>query len=252
MKCCVLILCIQIYAVVANSADRFVDNSNLQIGFGKDCYLFWRGDNGYRKNGEFRCGTKKGDPMYVMKAKNGYYIGSNIGPLFWNGNPGNTKNAEFRKGKSPSDQFWIKKQSGGLYAIGFGNCPLYWRGDKGDVKNAEFRCGKPISDTFWIKGDGCKISKIQIIDNGDDATPDGEEIVGVTTAGSCSTGSNTLTLTNTKEVTEEVGVEISKSVEHNWQVSASVTVEASVKFLGSGGSVSATVETSFGGISKLW
>ena len=100
---------------------------------------------------------------------------------------------------------------------------------------------------FWIKGDGCKISKVNIIENGADATYDGEDIVGITAAGSCNKGESELQLTHTKEVTEEVSLGISKSREFNWQVSASVTVEASAKFLGSGGSVSATVGYSVGG-----
>ena len=143
--------------------------------------------------------------------------------------------------------FWIRPQPDGIFAIGFDNCPLYWRGDEGDSKNGEFRCGQPAEDLFWIKGDGCKISKIKIIDKGADATYDGEEIVGIVAAGSCSVGESELQLTNAVEVTEEVSLGISKSLEFNWQVSASVTVEASAKFLGSGGSVSATVGSSVGG-----
>ena len=247
----VIALSVWVYVVNTNSVDRFTNNKDLQFGFGSNCYLYWRGDSGNTKNAEFRCKKASGDHFWIEKRSGLYAIGTYVGglrcPLYWRGDSGNVKNAEFRCGEPISDLFWIRPQANGLFAIGFSNCPLYWRGDEGDTKNGEFRCGKPISDLFWIKGDGCKISKVNIIDNGADATYEGEEIVGITAAGSCSKGESELQLTHTKEVTEEVSLGISKSLEFNWQVSASVTVEASAKFLGSGGSVSATVGYSVGG-----
>ena len=104
-----------------------------------------------------------------------------------------------------------KAQSNGLFAIGFSNCPLYWRGDNGGAKNGEFRCAKPISDLFWIKEDSSKISKSNIFDNGAESTYDGEQIVGITGAGSCYNGEAELELTHKKEVTEEISLGISKS-----------------------------------------
>ena len=247
----VIALSVWVYVVSTNSVDRFTNNKDLQFGFGSTCYLHWRGDSGNTKNAEFRCNKASEDHFWIEKRSGLYAIGTYVGglrcPLYWEGDSGNVKNAEFRCGKPISDLFWIRPQANGLFAIGFSNCPLYWEGDEGHTKNAEFRCGKPISDLFWIKGDGCKISKVKIIDNGADATYEGEEIVGITAAGSCSKGESELQLTHTKEVTEEVSLGISKSLEFNWQVSASVTVEASAKFLGSGGSVSATVGYSVGG-----
>ena len=247
----VIALNVWVYAVNTNSVDRFTNNKDLRFGFGKDCYLNWKGGDPNTKNAEFRCGVDTNDRFWIEKRSDLYAIGTDIGsrrcPLYWRGDSGNVKNAEFRCDKPVVDLFWIRPQSNGLFAIGFSNCPLMWKGQKGNVKNAEFRCGQPISDLFWIKGDGCKISKVNIIDNGVDATYDGEEIVGITGAGSCYKGESELQLTHTKEVTEEVSLGISKSVEFNWEVSASVTIEASAKFLGSGGSVSATAGYSFGG-----
>ena len=104
-----------------------------------------------------------------------------------------------------------KAQLNGLFAIGFSNCPLYWRGDEGDTKNGEFRCGKPISDLFWIKGDSSKISKANISDNGAESTYDGDQIVGITGAGSCYNGEAENELTHKKEVTEVISLGISKS-----------------------------------------
>ena len=229
------------------SPDIYLGVTDLQIGFGDDCHLFWKGEEGYKKNAEFRCGTSKGDPMWIEKRGHLYAIGSSNCPLYWNGDEGNVKHGQFRCGKPIKDLFYIKPRPNGLWAIGFRNCPLFWRGDKGNVKNAEFRCGKDISDEFWIKGAGCKPTKVQILDTADDAKFDGEELIGVTTAASCSGGEHTLILQQSKDLTEELTLGTTKSTEVNWQVSASVTVEASAKFLGSGGSVSATVGYSVGG-----
>ena len=227
----VIALSVWVYVANTNSVDRFTNNKDLQFGFGDNCYLYWRGGSGNTKNGEFRCKKSSGDKFWIEKRSDLYSIGTYVGdlrcPLYWRGDSGNVKNAEFRCGQPISDLFWIRPQPKGLFAIGFSNCLLYWRGDEGETKNGEFRCGKPISDLFWIKGDGCKISKINIIDNGADATYDGEEVVGIIGAGSCYKGESELQLTHTKEVTEEVSLGISKSVEFNWQVSASVTVGTS-------------------------
>ena len=48
---------------------RYLGATDLQIGFGKDCHLFWRGGKDVIKNAEFRCGTSSGDPMRVIKVK---------------------------------------------------------------------------------------------------------------------------------------------------------------------------------------
>ena len=248
MKLIAIIAFICLYTVsytTSISSDIYVGATGLQIGFGDNCHLFWRGDDGYKKNAEFRCGTSKGDPMWIKKRGHLYVIGSGNCPLYWNGDEGNVKNGQFRCGKPISDLFYIKPRPNGLWAIGFDKCPLYWRGDKGNVKNAEFRCGKDISDEFWIKGAGCKPTKVQTLDTADDAKFDG--FIGVTTAASCSGGEHTLILQQSKGLTEELTFGTTKSTEVNWQVSASVTVEASAKLFGTGGSVSATVGASAGG-----
>ena len=58
------------------SPDIYVGATDLQIGFGDNCHLFWRGDDGYKKNAEFRCGTSKGDPMWIKKSGHRYAIGA--------------------------------------------------------------------------------------------------------------------------------------------------------------------------------
>ena len=229
------------------SPDMFEGTDKLQIGYGNNCHLFWRGDRGNVKNAEFRCATSKGDNFWIKKQGDQYAIGFDDCPLYWRGDSGNVKNAEFRCGKPISDLFYIKPQPDGMWAIGYDNCPLYWRGDSGNVKNGEFRCGHSISDVFWITGAKCKPSNVQIFDTDDEAKFDGEELIGVTTAASCSGGEHTLILQQSKDLTEDLTLGTTKSTEVNWQVSASVTVEASAKFLGSGGSVSATVGSSVGG-----
>ena len=230
------------------SPDIYVGATDLQIGFGDDCHLFWKGEKGYRKNAEFRCGTSKGDPMWIKKSGHRYAIGAGNCPLYWAWNRKKSiKNGEFRCGRPIKDLFYIKPRPNGLWAIGFRNYPLYWKGQKGNIKNAEFRCGRDISDVFWIKGAGCKPTNVQILDTADDAKFDGEELIGVTTAASCSGGEHTLILQQSKGLTEEFTLGTTKSTEVNWQVSASVTVEASAKLFGIGGSVSATVGFASGG-----
>ena len=240
-------LCSHTVVTCSMSPDMFLGSKELQIGFQDSCHLFWRGDEGNSKNAEFRCDTGKGDSFWIEKRGKLYAIGFSNCPLYWSGDEGNVKNAEFRCGKPISDLFYIKPRPGGMWAIGFSNCPLFWRGDAGDVKNAEFRCGEAISDVFWIKGADCKLTNVQILDTGDEAKFDGEELIGVTTAASCSGGEHTLILQQSKSLTEDLTIGTTKSTEVNWQVSASVTVEASAKFLGTGGSVSATVGASVGG-----
>ena len=229
------------------SPDIFVGATDLQIGYADNCHFFWKYSDSYRKNAEFRCGTSKGDPMWIKKVGHLYAIGSGGCPLYWSYNSGSVKNGEFRCGKPIVDLFYIKARPNGLWAIGYGGCPLFWKYNRGNVKNAEFRCGRGISDVFWIKGADCKPTNVQILNTADDAKFDGEELIGVTTAASCSGGEHKLILQQSKDLTEELTLGTTKSTEVNWQVSASVTIEASAKFLGSGTSVSATVGFSAGG-----
>ena len=231
MKLVAAIVFISLHTVTCSmSPDMFVGSKKLQIGYGDNCHLFWKGEEGDDKNAEFRCDTSKGDSFWIEKRGELYAIGFDDCPLFWLGEEGDVKNAEFRCGKPISDLFYIKPRPSGMWAIGFDDCPLFWLGEPGDIKNAEFRCGESISDVFWIKGADCKLTKVQIIDTEQDATFDGEELIGVTTAASCSGGEHTLILEQSRDLTEELTLGTTKSTERNWEVSASVTVEASAKF----------------------
>jgi hypothetical protein len=206
-----------------------------------------------------------GDLFWIKKVGHLYSIGYNNGyddcPLYWSADPGRTKNAQFRCGDPINDLFYIKAQPNGWWAIGFEDkaqpngwwvigsedCPLFWEGSDNNVKDAEFRCGQPISDTFWIKGADCKLANVQISDTAGEPKFDGEEIVGVTTAASCSGGEHNLVLEHLKEITDEVALRTTESTMSNWRETETVTVKGSVKFLGTGGSVSAQVSSSFGG-----
>ena len=231
-----------------NSADRFVGAKNPQIGFRDDCHLFWKSDDSYRKNAEFRCGTSKGDPIWIKKRGDKYAIGSSNCPLVWNGDEGNRKNAEFRRGRPISDHlFDIIRRPNGLWAIvSTSNCPLYWSASSDSTKNAEFRCGSPISDLFWIKGAGCNLTTVKILESDDNVKYDGDELIGVNTAGSCSGGQHSLQLQQSHQLTEQLTLGTSESTERNWEISTSVSVEASAKFLGSGVSVTARRDASSG------
>ena len=159
------------------SPDMFVGSRKLQIGYGDNCHLFWKGEESDDKNAEFRCDTYEGNNFWIKKRGELYAIGFDDCPLFWLGEEGDVKNAEFRCGKPISDLFYIKPRPNGMWAIGFDDCPLFWLGEPGDIKNAEFRCGEAISDVFWIKGANCKLTKVQIVDTEQDATFDGEDIL---------------------------------------------------------------------------
>jgi len=234
--------------IEASDPDRFV-GQDLQIGFGEDCYLFWRG-GGQRLNAEFRCGKDKGDTIQIKKSgtKGIYFIKSSDKGLYWNGDEGNTKNAEFRR-NTRGDKFAIEYRGNGMYAIyvkGGTMCPLYWLGEKGNVKNAEFRCNEPLYN-FWIRGSSCRLSKLEILPTSDKAIADGEEIVGITSSGSCQKLNGQLSLSRTREVTEEVGLEISESNEVNWEASLSVSVMAGANIFGVKTEVTVTAGLAVGG-----
>jgi len=236
--------------IEAFDPDRFV-GQDLQIGFGEDCYLVWRGEDRQRLNAEFRCGKDKGDTIQIIKSetKGIYFIKSSDKGLCWNGDEGNTKNAEFRR-DTRGDKFVIEHRGNGMYAIyvkGGTMCPLNWKGEKGNVKNAEFRCNEPISDTFWIKGSSCRLSRIEVLPSSDKAIADGEEIVGITSSGSCQKLDGQLSLSRTREVTEEVGLEISESNEVNWEASLSVSVMAGANIFGVKTEVTVTAGIAVGG-----
>ena len=93
----------------------------------------------------------------------------------------------------------------------------------------------------------CKLANVQISDTAGEPKFDGEEIVGITTAASCSGGEHNLVLEHLKEITDEVALRTTESTVSNWRETETVTVKGSVKFLGTGGSVSAQVSSSFGG-----
>ncbi len=55
--------------------DRKLLNMNVRIGFGSDCFLFWKGSSGQTKNGEFRCESSDGDSFWVEKVATDYLGG---------------------------------------------------------------------------------------------------------------------------------------------------------------------------------
>lgn len=76
----------------------------------------------------------------------------------------------------------------------------------------------------------------------------GTQVIGIMAAGGCiGSHKNTITLSQVDSVEESVGIEITNSREVNWGLSASVEVETSAGFLGSGVSVTVGYETSVGG-----
>ncbi len=77
--------------------DRKLLNVNVRIGFGSDCFLFWKGSSGETKNGEFRCESSDGDSFWVEKVATGY-LGGDLYKIFTD--------------------------------VGGTECPLYWRGDR--------------------------------------------------------------------------------------------------------------------------
>lgn len=153
-------------AASAAVVDKFMIGFNVKSKNGAtqgEHYLFWRGDAGNTKNGEFRKGAK-GDKFFIEKVgANAYKIGFNVKQksgatlgkhfLYWRGDAGNTKNAEFRKG-GKGDTFFIEYLNNrGTCKIGFiagaDKYYLFWRGDRGNTKNAEFRKGNK-GDIFEI------------------------------------------------------------------------------------------------------
>ena len=77
-----------------------------------------------------------------------------------------------------------------------------------------------------FQGEDCKSTKVHVSSGISEAKDDGEEIIGVALAGSCSKSpvSHYLTIAHTQDVIEEIGIETSKTDEVNWGVSTSVTV----------------------------
>lgn len=95
----------------------------------------------------------------------------------------------------------------------------------------------------------CQLNKIKVLE-ADSLQPtyEGTQVIGIVAAGGCiGSHSNTITLSQVDSVEESVGIEIAKTNEINWEVSASVEFETSAKFLGSGATVSMGLEASVGG-----
>ena len=102
----------------------------------------------------------------------------------------------------------------------------------------------------------CALTKVELLN------PDtynvkyvGDKVVGAAASGGCHSTPNdktsTIHLSHTESVENTVGMTIAKTNEANWGVTASVEIEASAKFLGSGTSVTAGLAVSAGG-SVTW
>ena len=109
---------------------------------------------------------------------------------------------------------------------------------------------RPLCSSYRMT---CKLKKVTVIDNGQvNPTSTGTEIIGSQDGGSCSgPATHTLTLTSADSVEESTTMELSRTDEINWSVTASVEIEASAKFLGSGGSVTAGISVGVGGAHSI-
>ena len=112
---------------------------------------------------------------------------------------------------------------------------------------------RPICETYKGK-EKCALKRMEILDEDADLEPrhTGTEVIGSQSSGSCyGPASHEIAITQVHGVEESLSLETSREHEVNWDVTASVTVEASVKFLGSGTSVHMGVSVGAGGARVL-
>ena len=64
----------------------------------------------------------------------------------------------------------------------------------------------------------CIAKKIEVLPTAAIAKDDGSEIVGIVSSASCDKSTQTLQISHTKELTNEVGIEVAESNETNWEV----------------------------------
>ena len=107
---------------------------------------------------------------------------------------------------------------------------------------------RPLCATY--KGlEKCGLIRVEIEDTGDlEPQLTGTEIIGSQSSGSCyGPASHEISLTQVHAVEESFSLETFEEKEINWEVSVSVEVESSAKFLGSGASVTMGVSVGAGG-----
>ena len=71
---------------------------------------------------------------------------------------------------------------------------------------------------FLLLATSCVAKKIEVLPAAAIARVDGDEIVGIVSSASCDNSQQTLQISHTKEVTNEVGIEIAETRETNWEV----------------------------------
>ena len=76
----------------------------------------------------------------------------------------------------------------------------------------------PIYVYFLLLATSCVAKKIEVLPAAAIAKVDGDEIVGIVSSASCDNSRQTLQISHTKEVTNEVGIEVAESRETNWEV----------------------------------
>jgi len=105
----------------------------------------------------------------------------------------------------------------------------------------------PVWRDNYLCFERCQLTKLEVIDPDQYNTVyEGTQLLGSVSGANCLGQINqehTLQMTSVDSVTETIGVEVARSSEINWQISTSVSLEASAKIFGSGSSF--TVETSF-------
>ena len=125
-------------------------------------------------------------------------------------------------------------------------------GSSVDVRNNKGSSIRPVCEYYVATAIKCILETIEVVDP--EATPKwiGTEVIGVASAGTChGRQAHELTLESTESVSDSVSFETSEENEVNWSLSTSVSVEGSAKFLGSGTSVTASVEAGVGGSKTL-
>jgi len=108
---------------------------------------------------------------------------------------------------------------------------------------------RPLCETYKGK-EKCALQRVEIIDEDAKLEPryTGTEVIGSQSSGSCyGPASHEISITQINGVEESISLEVSREDEVNWAVTASVEVEASAKFLGSGTSVTMGMSLGAGG-----
>ena len=108
---------------------------------------------------------------------------------------------------------------------------------------------RPICATYKGK-EQCSVRKMEMLNTGVDLSPQykGTEIIGSQSSGSCyGPAVHEISITQSNAIEESVAFEVSSSSEINWNIGASVEVETTAGFLGTGASMSMGVSASLGG-----